>query len=45
MKKMVFLALSLMFLLTACKATTLPDTSEQHPVDNSEETLLAHLMD
>lgn len=36
MKKMFFLALSLIFFLTACDETTLPDTSEQNPVDASE---------
>ena len=40
MKKALFLALSLAFLLTACGETTLPDTSEQNPVDNSQETTL-----
>ena len=40
MKKTLFLALSLAFLLTSCGETTLPDTSEQNPVDNSQETTL-----
>ena len=40
MKKALFLALSLAFLLTACGETTLPDTSEQNPVDNTQETSL-----
>ena len=40
MKKALFLALSLAFLLAACGETTLPDTSEQNPVDNSQETTL-----
>ena len=40
MKKAFFLALSLAFLLTACGETTLPDTSEQNPVDNTQETTL-----
>lgn len=40
MKKALFLALSLAFLLTACGETTLPDTSEQNPVDNTQETTL-----
>ena len=40
MKKTLFLALSLAFLLTACGETTLPDTSEQNPVDNTQETSL-----
>ena len=35
MKKALFLVLSLAFLLTACGETTLPDTSEQNPVDNA----------
>ena len=35
MKKALFLALSLAFLLTACGETTLPDTAEQTPVDNT----------
>ena len=35
MKKALFLALSLAFLPTACGETTLPDTSEQTPVDNT----------
>lgn len=40
MKKALFLALSLAFLLTACGETTLPDTSEQNPVDNTQEMSL-----
>ena len=40
MKKALFLALSLAFLLIACGETTLPDTSEQNPVDNTQETSL-----
>ena len=40
MKKALFLALSLAFLLTACGETTLPDTSEQNSVDNTQETSL-----
>ena len=40
MKKALFLALSLAFLLTACGETMLPDTSEQNPVDNTQETSL-----
>ena len=40
MKKALFLALSLALLLTACGETTLPDMSEQNPVDNSQETTL-----
>ena len=35
MKKALFLALSRAFLLTSCVETTLPDTSEQTPVDNT----------
>ena len=40
MKKALFLALSLAFLLAACGETTLPDTSEQNPVDDTQETTL-----
>ena len=40
MKKALFLALSLAFLLTACGETTPPDTSEPNPVDNTQETSL-----
>ena len=40
MKKALIAILSLVFLLTACGETTLPDTSEQNPVDNSQETTL-----
>ena len=40
MKKALFLALSLAFLLTACGETTLPDTSEPNPVDNTQATSL-----
>ena len=40
MKKALFLVLSLAFLLTACGETTLPDTSEQNPVDNTQEMSL-----
>ena len=40
MKKALFLALSLAFLLTACGETTLPDTSEPNPVDNTQEMSL-----
>ncbi len=38
MKKALFLALSLAFLLTACGETAVPDTSEHSSVDDSQET-------
>ena len=40
MKKALIAILTLVFLLTACGETTLPDTSGQNPVDNSQETTL-----
>ncbi len=36
MKKALCLALTLLFLLTACGETTLPDTSEQNPVNTTQ---------
>ena len=40
MKKALFLVLSLAFLLTACGETTPPDTSEQNPAGDMQETSL-----
>ena len=44
MKKALFLVLSLAFLLTACGETTPPDTSEQNPAGDMQETSLPSLL-